>query len=287
MTTAPIIMFSSPLYDGRPNHEHSLSITRDMMQLVQSGIGIIQRDLAGSSRLALARSLIVARFMAEPQRPTHLLMSDADISWPSGTVMRLLSTMLKDDVDILAVAGCKRHGDEELAVAAWDISGTLYLDKTVGLEGLVRVAAVGTGMLMLSRSAIERLEAKHPKLRFRINNPVLDDEQDHAYAWFHEILEDRNVFADWWGEDFSFCKRCCDANESIWVDPWVELSHTSEQRYGGRLIDQLALPGVRLDLPRDDDITLPDASPDVSGLADRNVAAASALETRRELCRKQ
>jgi hypothetical protein len=173
--SAPFVYLATPCYGGQVNMFYMRSVLALQAACEARGIGLHVDLLAGDHQITRARARLAARFAAHPAA-THLLFVDADIGFAPENVFRLLESA-KDFVG--GVCPLKNIDWEKVRVAAKAGASDL-MGKSVGYvvrfiptpdnsvevhEGIARVAYVGTGFMMLSRAAIERIAAAHPELR--------------------------------------------------------------------------------------------------------------------------
>ena len=139
---------------------------------------------------------------------THLLMLDLDHAHPEN-VIQLLSRWVLMDADKYEVIGglnfrrsapyepCCFYTNEKgiFAPAEWDAGALLKVD------------AIGTGSILISRRVFERLEP----------------------PWFYNIYDDvwRN---NWPGEDIGFSHKCRQNGIEMWVDTECTSPHITNGR---------------------------------------------------------
>lgn len=193
--------------------------------LAKAGHGCAMRFRSGSGLIAHTRNELVADFMAT-EHATHLIMIDDDMAWRAEDVVRLID----HGVDVVGAAGPKKSAG----------GGFCYRADNAERDdrGLVEVVGIGTGFLLVSRAAIERMIEAHGDLEYR-----LDRAESHLrfYAFFDHALEhheghDLPLFL---GEDFAFCQRWRRLGGKVYLDPDVYLEHDGLQTYAGRPVDTI------------------------------------------------
>ena len=136
----------------------------------------------------LVRTKIVEEFLKYPQF-SHLLWIDSDQTFSPDFLDKLLSY----DKDIVAAISKVRSG-ENYNVYEYDKETKLYRPlKLEKEEGLIKVDAVGMGMMLVKRKVFEcirRIEADKAK-----------------------------------SEDIVFCERAKELNFEIWADTSLKLGH--------------------------------------------------------------
>lgn len=171
--------------------------------------------------IARARNALVRAFLEE-SRAAWLLTIDTDMVFAPDTLDRLVAAA---DPETRPVMGALCHMQEELG---GDPLPTLY--ELVGEGGAaafaryqvwpedqpMRVAATGTGCLLVHRRVFETVAAGH------------DGKCDEVWPWFREsTLGVRPL-----GEDFTFMLRCGVAGIPIHVHTGVQVGHMKSTMLG-------------------------------------------------------
>lgn len=129
---------------------------------------------------------------------THLLFIDSDMSFPADAAERLLAR----DKDIIGVQYNLRKFPKTSTVKIWDENRKELMEDQG--NGLIKVAAVGTGFLLIKTSVFEKL--------------------DHPW-FFWESNADGTVKT---GEDSWFCQKARKAGYDIWCDTTVAIKHIGD-----------------------------------------------------------
>lgn len=213
------LMLSCPSMSGNVTCAHSTSVALTALACGQAGVEFMTTDIIGSGIIEAARSIQVAKFMASDC--THMLMVDDDISWQPRTVLNLLATG-KDFVG----AAYPQRGDSGLwCVRTIDQMGEADFYPRLGL---LRVEAVGTGFMMITRAVCERMFAAYPDLKID-DLAMRREERRFLYELFRDLyaFEDDLEFGGRRreGEDFSFCLRWRAIGGEVFVDPFAEMAH--------------------------------------------------------------
>jgi hypothetical protein len=168
--------------------------------------------LRHESQVHRGRNSIVARFLAGDA--SHLLFIDADIGFSADAVFRLLAHRQP------MVGGAYRLKDANRRSYAF-----LPLPRAERLpSGLVEVAGLPGGFLMLQRGCVERMVGAYHALRH--DRAVQQDEprepwQDNLCQLFGNPIVDGVEL----GEDLAFCRRWRDIGGRVWLDPHILLQH--------------------------------------------------------------
>lgn len=141
----------------------------------------------GCAMVELARMSLVAQFLASDA--THLLFVDADVEFPPDVVLRMV-------------------------------------DRGVDVIGTILVEAVGMGLTLMKRTAIERLILAHA-------------ERDGDPRLFRTELRDGGGFH---GEDIAFCRRWRELGGEIHALVDAPVSHHGMTAWAGNLRDYIRDP---------------------------------------------
>jgi hypothetical protein len=228
------IIIALPAYTGLVHCGTMRSLLYDVAALMNAGHHVRVVEEVGNADIARCRSMIVAKFLSQPQA-THLVMIDTDVCWEHGGLVRLVEA----GVDFVAGAYPMRVGD-----------GTQFHMRMLPREvhtadpktGLVEVEAVPAGFMCLSRSMLERMRDRHPETKFSFR------ECPGGVAWdlFEAYWEtDADGLRHKYGEDYSFCKRWRDMGGQVWVDPSISMGHLGTKIWKGRLGDCFVEPPAK------------------------------------------
>ncbi len=193
-----------------------------------------------------ARADMVTAFLDHP-RGTHLLFVDADIGFEAEQVFRLMS--FGKEV-VAGVYPAKAFDWDKIRRALAENRRNPQaagLNYVVGVEdparvqeqgGFIKVRHVGNGFLMIRRSALERLCAAHPELKYERVHARNDVRQGspNRYALF-ETMIDKDT-GEYLSEDYAFCRRWRDLGGEIWADLKSRLTHVGSMRFVGDLSAQ-------------------------------------------------
>jgi len=241
-TPKPFIFLAVPCYGGQLTLHFVSSVLRLQTACEARGVGLHIEMLGGEALITRGRSRLAAQFLGHPDA-THILYIDADIGFAPETVFRLLDA--QKDV-IAAVCPLKRIDWEKARAAAkagvadlqaasigYVVRFLPTANNSVDVnDGFAEVAYGGTGFLMISRDAMQRLFDAHPELR-----AVLDDEGNEAVMVFDTLIEAST--GHYLSEDYAFCRRWRDLGGQIWADFEARLTHVGHAAYTGSLMQAL------------------------------------------------
>src|SRR5205085_7019744 len=102
-----------------------------------------------------------------------------------------------------------------------------------------KVAYGGTGFLMISREAVQKMTDAHPELRAKMGD-MADPLAPEAVMLFETMIEPET--GQYLSEDYAFCRRWRDLGGEIWADVEARLTHTGPATYHGSVVEAMAVP---------------------------------------------
>ncbi len=156
-----------------------------------------------SSNVALSRNRSVDQ--ALETEADYLFFIDSDMSFPVDTLSRLLAGMQEKQADVMACTYVMRQPPFRNLVYGLPCEA-----KTQMVKGLVEVARLPTGMMLIDTKTFKNL--KKPYFRF----PFQEEDETHE--------------ASLGGEDYYFCDSIIATGGHIWMDTDLsyELTHWGE-----------------------------------------------------------
>lgn len=241
----PFVYLATPCYGGMVNMFYMRSVLALQGACEARGIGLHVDLLCGDHQITRARARLAARFLAHRQA-THLLFVDADIGFEPANVFRLLDC----GHDFVGGVCPLKSIDWDKVRAAAQAGASDLMAKSVGYvvrfiptpdssvevhDGIARVAYVGTGFMMLSRSAIEQIAAAHPELRTDLSDvePGMTD----CPMVFDTLIEPAT--RQYLSEDYAFGLRWAALGGEIWADVESRLVHVGHAAYAGSLMEAM------------------------------------------------
>jgi hypothetical protein len=208
------LVICTPAYQSRVHISYAMSMMRTQAFMASHAVEMGVQFLSGSARITYARNELIRAFMGGDG--DWMLMVDSDIGWEHEAPMR----MMMHDVPFVAGTTVKR-GTEDMCYRPPNVMDTgLRYDAT---GRLLSVGAVGTGFIMLRRDMIVAMERAYPNLG------IEDERSGHPkFGLFSEMLTPEGNDE---GEDYSFCSRWRAIGGDVWLDPWIALSHVSENMH--------------------------------------------------------
>jgi GT2 family glycosyltransferase len=231
------LFLATPCYGGLLTHGYLHSVLTLVRQAAAGGPKVTVETLAGDSLIPRARNTLVAKFLAEPSA-THLLFVDADISFTPAHVARLLAL----GEDVAACVYPLKHLDWDDAAVARARAGELISTAPLRYVGkpadpperrgaFLAADYAGTGLMLISRRAIQRLTQAHPELRYTAAHATLDTPSDLLFALFDTAIDP--VTRHYLSEDYAFCARWRALGGKIWIDTEAILTHSGTHDFTG------------------------------------------------------
>jgi hypothetical protein len=206
------LMIATPAYSGNVTIPYALSFSQTVGLLASNNIQVQPLITASGSLLVAERNRIVQAFWESDC--THLLCIDADLGWAPQAVLAMLNTGKE------FVAGCypaRGKVREFLFRPVKNKNGTIVQDETH--KHLLKMEYVPAGFMLIARSVIKKMQDKHPELYYSPKDPRSKEES--AYCFFNTEIWD----GEFWGEDYTFCRKAREAGVEIWVDPLIQFDH--------------------------------------------------------------
>jgi hypothetical protein len=256
----PVILIATPCFGGVVSQNYMLSVIQLMSYAKSAGFDVSLSMLSDDALISRARSTLVAAFLDNPAA-THLLFVDADISFESQQVERLLRfdkdftgalyPLKSIDWDVIPQR-CVERG-ESVRQAALSYVGTFCPEAERKQEGDFATAIyAGGGFQLIRRSVLERMIAAYPETHFsRVHNLPKSGSRDEAqhssnlFALFNCIIEPET--GAYLSEDYSFCLRWRRIGGEIWMDTASKLTHSGHYEFIGDHASRFSgpTPGAR------------------------------------------
>lgn len=229
---APVIFLATPCYGGQAHLIYAQSLLALRPACAARGVGL-QLDLGGGEALiGRGRAAMLARFLAS--RATHLLFVDADIGFAPEAVFRLLASgrdviggvYPRKDLDLIALRDALAADDpKSMGRAVRPEVELLVSDRLTPDDNPRPVAAVGTGFMMVSRHAAQRMTEGYPQLRARLGDLSGSSVPEAVMVFDSFIAPETGRYLT----DFeAFCRRWRDLDGEVWADPGCQVAHLSE-----------------------------------------------------------
>lgn len=214
------VQVALPCYGGQIYENFFVSILKSISAFNEVGIRMCVDTLVNESLIPRGRNSLVAKMMASPLNPTHLMFVDVDIGFDETSIIRLL-------------------------LADKDVVGGLYPKKSLpisyvvnGIKNpkrhgpLLQASHIGTGFMCIKRSVIEKMFKRYPRLKYNTDIGLGGQYDKYTYALFDTMIDKETK--DYLSEDYTFCKRWTDMGGEVWADTSIRLDHSGHYCFKGR-----------------------------------------------------
>lgn len=235
----PMIFIATPCYGGQIHQFYMQSVIQLMQHVRGSMFDTTLALLGNDSLITRSRNTLVSAFLDMPQA-THLMFIDADISFEPVQVER----MLKLGEDVVA-------GIYPLKVLDWQnalpLPGRAIIHEEMALRycgeacrgeeaerrgDFISGSYAGTGFMLISRVALERMIAAYPELRYGGTHVYPPTQSNRPrYALFDCMIDPES--GTYLSEDYAFCRRWRQIGGKIWLDTKGRLTHSGMHDFHG------------------------------------------------------
>lgn len=218
------VWIGTPSIDGKIESAYVASLVRSFDVLNRLNVGHAIYILDKCSILPHARNRLVGEFLHSDA--SHMLFIDDDMGWPDNAIPELLA----HDKDVIGAVGITKDEDPEKRhfCAGLDPKVTKFDHE----RGIIRVAYVGTGFLLIKRHVLEKMWTHYRKW-------ATQPPPDHPEIGPCSRIFEFDYTQDVWGEDYIFCQRWRELGGEIWVDPSIRLEHIGSHCYTGTYLEWL------------------------------------------------
>lgn len=214
------VMIATPAYDGRVHVPYAIALSETTALLLNNGVQVCYNITTSGSLLVAERNRILKLFIQSDA--THLLCVDSDLGWVPQVVLK----MILAEKEFVAGVYPGREG-KTFTFRTFNNENESIVEE----NGLLKMQYIPAGFMLLTRSVVEKLMKKFPELYFEPKHETMKHEA--GWLFFNtEIWE-----GEFWGEDYTFCRKVREAGVDIWVDPLIPFDHAGVK---GRLIDALS-----------------------------------------------
>ena len=248
------LFVATPMYGGQCAGMYTRSIADLSAICAKYNIPLQLYYLFNESLITRARNYCVDEFLRSDA--THLMFIDSDIGFNPQDILALLAMMgPESEFEIMGGPYPKKCISWEKIKQAVD-KGVAdedpnNLEKFVGdyvfnpkgnqgsipLGEPVEVSEIGTGFMMIRRSALEKYAAAYPELSYKPDHVRTEhfDGSREIIAFFDCIIDPESK--RYLSEDYNFCYHAQKADMKVWFCPWMKLQHVGSYVFGGSLID--------------------------------------------------
>lgn len=251
------LFISTPMYGGMNHGQYSRSVQELITLCHKNGIFIKMHYLFNESLITRARTYAVAEFL-ERSDCTHFMFIDADIHFDPMQVLTLMAIQGDETpFDVIGAVYPKKAiswekvyqavnsgvADDDPNVLEYFV-GDMVFNPIINEDGTVpdlkldqpyEVAELGTGFMMIRRTAFEKFALAYPELLYK---------PDHVRSEHFDGSKEITLFFDaaidpesrrYLSEDYLFCKKLRAIGGRIWICPWMDLGHIGTYEFKGSL----------------------------------------------------
>jgi hypothetical protein len=211
------VMLAMPVNRDLP-WQTAQSLIESVNLLKDRGIPFDVQFVVGSSIIEVARSKVADAFLKSGH--TRLMMLDSDQTWSAKSLLRMLALSTRMDV-VVGAYPAKRDPPTFLLSPE---EGAVESNEW----GCIPVKGIGLGFTVVTRSVIEALAQRAPKLVF----PESPEPLPHIFRC--DVVD--GAFR---GEDMAFFADLRALGRTVWLDPSIELGHVGAKEYRGAILDAL------------------------------------------------
>lgn len=222
----PTVFIATPMYGGMAAGIYTVSMVQLPAVFLRHRIDSIYAFTASESLVPNARNVLAHQFLES--KATHLMWIDSDIGFNAMDIVSMLvadrdivcGIYPKKEVDWARVAQAVKAGvpPEELSNHAGLFAVKLLDDSARGLaadpDGLLEIAAGGTGFMLIKRGVFDTLSSVVPEYA-PDERPIKE-----YYATTTDPESGRLIT-----EDYHFCSLARSNGFKIYAAPWVRLGH--------------------------------------------------------------
>ncbi|HZL60088.1 MAG TPA: hypothetical protein VFC38_10365 [Stellaceae bacterium] len=221
------LMIGTPTSDATVTTAYLHSVVKSAALFGKLGLHYSLITASGAA-VDIARNRLVARFMSEPDL-THLLFIDEDHGWDAGLIVKLLEA----DRDVIGIAYRRKRDARHWAVNLGTRPGTME-------NGLLEVAELGSGFLLIRRAAFARMFASYPELKI---NDTADDVTPAMAPHYYALFQNCHIDGNYYSEDYAFCVRWRKLGGRVFIDPSCGISHIGAHDYAGTIAQDIVPAG--------------------------------------------
>lgn len=233
------IMIATPMYGGQCNSEYAVGLINTSIMLSDLGFNFRYRVMSNESLITRARNML-ARDFIEDESMDYLLFIDSDVGFTEVDVFRLIAAdrdmaagvypkkrIVWDTVRKAALAG-KDKIEDYIGEFVFNLIDK-DKDGSPDEQGMLEVREAATGFLMIKRKVFEVLEPHVPTYKEYRHDGTLFETKDY----FQIGVSEKTGF--YVSEDYFFCNLWREHGGQIFINPYINLSHTGSYVFRGNL----------------------------------------------------
>lgn len=247
------LMVCMPCYGGQMIAETASRLIDLNTLCSYFGIKLQCKFIMNESLIQRARNYLTHYF--EISDFTHMIFIDADVVFDPRDVLHLLY-LAEDEREIIGGLYPKKHilwprVDKAAKMDGFlndpaklaDFGGDFVFNPAqrgeIEIFKPVEVLEIGTGFMMIKRSALETYKKNYPQYEYKPDHNHSKDfnGSKNITAYFHVDFDRPDTTGGetnrLLSEDYFFCQMSRKAGTKIWACPWMQLSHVGTYVYKG------------------------------------------------------
>ena len=244
----PNIFIATPCYGGQIHLGYVTGLIAFVRDAQIQGIDVVYWLQGGESHINRARNYAVAAFLES--KCSHLFFIDADISWKTTDIAKVISAAHNNDLDVVAgaypikeidwakAAKSIERGEDPRVESSRMVVHRLDIEHDSkghvdGIGDCISVKECGTGFMCISRRAIEQMIAAHPEQRYTTDSTPVRVVYDLFHAGIRPDIFQGEPIQRWLSEDYWFCRWWRELGGTVWLHLGVDLGHWGTYEHRG------------------------------------------------------
>ena len=254
------IFLATPMYGGQCAGMFAKSVADLSAVCTQYGIPLQLYFLFNESLITRARNYCADEFMRSDAE--HMMFIDSDIGFNPQDVIALAALQSQNEEyeiiggpypkkciswEKIKHAVDKGVADQDPNVLEKFVGDYVFNPKggqqSIKIDEPVEVLEIGTGFMMISKSALKKFNDKFPEYLYKPDHVRTEhfDGTREIMMYFQAEVDPKSK--RYLSEDYWFCQKAQEAEIRTWFCPWMKLQHVGSYIFGGSLAD-LASIGV-------------------------------------------
>lgn len=212
------VFVAIPCYNHAVHTGCMLSLLRLDRLLRSENIALDLFVSNGNAYVENARNHLASMFM-DSSDADALLFIDDDVQFDEHAVLK----MLRCGAEVVGGLYPYKayHWKDNSQALQYVVKSDKDIQPDLQTDEVVEVDGVGTGLLLIRRSALETMVPETKRYR--------DSRSPNLLYQFFEVTIDDDVM---WGEDFKFCKKWRACGGRVYVAPWAKCAHWGMHGFG-------------------------------------------------------
>ena len=253
MSDRPHIFLATPCFGGLVTTGYMQSVLALVQVAGGAGFDLSHALLGHDALITRCRATLLGSFM--DSAASHMLFVDSDIVFTPAQVVRMLRAG-KDFVAGMypikslnwghAARHRHLHGESDDAACLLYVGRPCDPAERETEDGLVTAIYAGTGFMMVTRAAVERMIAAYPETAYRAIHawPLPTGPERERHALFDTMILPET--GEYLSEDYAFCHRWRAIGGRVWLDTRSRLTHIGSFEYCGNPAGRFAVAEVAL-----------------------------------------